>query len=695
MASKLIDLLSALASPDKQAARPADLEAQALKADQDWLATLGADPFQRAKAIETLFEQRSGNIVTTLFDKWTATSSAAGGAAVSPWINFTVSRQLATMETRERTALRCAEHLNNLFGGQFALYRRWCAALMWGDRKGSSTGPVQFQGWNTADPIGDYARMLGLSVAQVMNAISGHIREIKDDPQAPQPLRGVCQGLFDAFGPDFTGAASSGGAPAPIAEVRPAAPAPPPPPPPPAPRPFAAPLPVNQPAAGGFPLGGDTEPPGFLKPSEVPQTRYKGQSPYVLHIGTFRNGSWLSYSGPGGLVSIAGPGSGKSQCHVIPNLLQWDAPAVVLDVTGTLYDKTSKWRAANVGPVFRFAPTDPAHSHHYNPLALVSDEADYIWQESRFLAEMLIVPSAANAKVDPFFDESAKAFVTAAVAYVCYSPSPEKRTMSKLLDIISGGSALEDMINGLGAAVDVPPMPRAGTKLQEMDSKTRANILATVQTSFRAWEDVPVARVTDRCDWSPLDLRNGSAGHHPTVYICLEPREVEAYISILRVFIAQHIRMLTGKRLTETDRAKQLPILFMLDELPRLKHMPPVEEAIEIGAAFGLRIWMFAQSMGQLQQSYPNAEGMVGNCAVRVYMNPGGADELAEKLSKELGEVQGMNDSHPRRLVPAVELAGPKWANDQLVLASMTRPARVRRNFAYESPELQARMGSV
>jgi type IV secretion system protein VirD4 len=694
VASKLVDLLSALASPDKQAARPEDLEAQALKADQDWLASLGPDPFQRAKAIEAMFEQRSGTIVTTLFDKWTAKPTAAGGADVTLWINLTVSRQLAAMDPRERNALRCAEHLNSLFGGQFALYRRWCAALIWGDRKGSSTGPVQFQGWNTADPIGDYSRMLGLSAAQVMNAISGHIREIKDDPQAPQPLRGVCQGLFDAFGENLAGVASSAAAAAPIAEVRPAAPAPPPPPP--SPRAPAAPSPVNQPAAGGFPLGGDTEPPNFLKPSEAPQTKtYKAQTPYALHIGTFRNGTWLSYSGPGALVSIAGPGSGKSQCHVIPNLLQWSAPAVVLDVTGALYAKTSTWRAANVGPVFRFAPTDPARSHHYNPLAFVSDEVDQIWQESRFLAEMLIVPSAANAKADPFFDESAKALVTAAVAYVCYSPAPQQRTMSKLLDIVSGGSALEDMINGLGAAVDVPPMVRAGTKLREMDTKTRANILATVQTSFRAWEDVPVARITDRCDWSPLDLRNGSPGSHPTIYICLKPREVEAYISILRVFIAQHIRMLTGGDASESDRAKHLPVLFMLDELPRLKHMPPVAEAIEIGGNYGLRIWMFAQSMGQLQEAYPNAEGMIGNCAVRVYMNPSGADEMAEKLSKELGEVQGMGDPHPRRLVPAVELAGPKWANDQLVLAPMTKPARVRRNYAFESPELQARMGSA
>ena len=97
------------------------------------------------------------------------------------------------------------------------------------------------------------------------------------------------------------------------------------------------------------------------------------------------------------------------------------------------------------------------------------------------------------------------------------------------------------------------------------------------------------------------------------IYICLKPSEVESYTSLLRVIIGQHIRMLCD----EIPPRGSAPILFLLDELPRLKHMPPVEEAIEIGSQYGLRLWIFAQSMGQLENAYPNAAGIVGNCAVR------------------------------------------------------------------------------
>ena len=67
------------------------------------------------------------------------------------------------------------------------------------------------------------------------------------------------------------------------------------------------------------------------------------------------------------------------------------------------------------------------------------------------------------------------------------------------------------------------------------------------------------------------------------------------------MFIGQHIRILTGGAVPPRDAP---PILVMLDELPRLRYMPPVDEALNIGRKYGLRLWMFAQSVGQLQTAY-------------------------------------------------------------------------------------------
>jgi type IV secretion system protein VirD4 len=132
----------------------------------------------------------------------------------------------------------------------------------------------------------------------------------------------------------------------------------------------------------------------------------------------------------------------------------------------------------------------------------------------------------------------------------------------------------------------------------------------------------------------------------------------------------------------------------MLDELPRLRNMPPVDEALNIGRKYGLRLWMFAQSVGQLQTAYENADGMLGSCAVRIYMNPTGADGLAEKLSEELGYVESMNDNSRRRLVEAADLAGPSYRDRQIVIANGAKPVFVSKDFAYQNAEFAVRMNA-
>jgi type IV secretion system protein VirD4 len=627
--------------PDPVFASKKELELQADEDSKKWLASLGSNASERANKIEAIFAQRSQTISASHFGEWSSWTQdrQLGAIEHKGYLKCTFSRSLANMNYREREWLRVAERLNSAVDGTNKEYRGWRAAILWGDGKGqfSQSQWLGVQANEATAAVAEGMAALGLTFDRSLDALSNHAHMVANDVNANPAVQTICkQAISIATG------------------------------------------------------GGDT---GFLTPADVPTSVFKPESEYAIRLGTFDDGTWLTFSNSGALVTIAGPGSGKSQGHVIPNLLQWKAPAVVLDVKGELYDKTAKWRAANVGPVYRFAPTDPANSHHYNPLAFVSEHPDEIWKDARLLTDMLIVPS--GNKDNQFWDSKAKELVTAAVAYICVSSPPAQRNMSKLLDIIHGGAPLQEMIVGLKlspAAQAVPAMGRAATALMEMNEKTKGDVLATVQTSFHGWEDAPVARITDRCDWSPLDLKSGSAGAHPTVYICLKSSEMSIYLSILRVFIAQHIRMLTSKAQTEADRSKVLPILFLLDELPQLKEMPPVTEAIDVGAGYGLRIWMFAQSLGQLREAYPNADGMIGACVVRTYMNPSGADGLAESLSKELGYKDSLTDGSRVPKVEPAELAGPKWENLQLVFGRNTLPARLNKNPAWKDSELAARM---
>ena len=139
-----------------------------------------------------------------------------------------------------------------------------------------------------------------------------------------------------------------------------------------------------------------------------------------------------------------------------------------------------------------------------------------------------------------------------------------------------------------------------------MNEKTLSSVLQTARSSLSAWTGERIARATSKSDWNPNDLRSGS---NPTIYIYIRPNEVEAYLSLLRVFIGQHIRTLTAGVVPPQGSP---PILFMLDELPRLRNMPPVDEALNIGRKYGLRLWMFAQSVGQLERPMKMQTGCSG-----------------------------------------------------------------------------------
>ena len=166
----------------------------------------------------------------------------------------------------------------------------------------------------------------------------------------------------------------------------------------------------------------------WLGDEEIKGSVFNGDGNYKLQLGNLENtDNLLYYSEEGSLITIAPPGSGKTQCFVIPNMLHWNGAAVVLDIKGEIYDATRKWREDNVGKVYKFSPLDPKNSSSYNPMAFVRDDADYIWEDSRFLADMMIVPSGAS---DPFWENTARDVLTAVIAYVTFNNDPEDRGMT-------------------------------------------------------------------------------------------------------------------------------------------------------------------------------------------------------------------------------------------------------------------------
>ena len=600
------------------------------QSDRDLIKRLGSTTEEREKNIKKMFDEKKETLTLGIRRDYKYENGKLD--PLGQFIQFRISRNLAMMEQREREFLRTTYLLANskkLGDNQYDYYR---FAFINGNGKAS---------------IDEYNYYL----IDKDNTGSGNIEGVKDGPT----LIKYYQDQFDAsvdsainnllkvmenLGQDVSNTKH-------LNEMK------------------------NRIHGGGIWFGED----------DINESIFNSKGNYQLNLGQLQDSdTLLHYSDEGSLITIAPPGSGKTQCFVLPNMLNWKGAALVLDVKGEIYAATHKWRSKNVGQVFKFSPLDPNNSNSYNPLVFIRQDGDYIWEDSRFLADMMIVPSGAS---DPFWENMARDVLTAAVAYVSFNNEPVDRPMSKVLDLIYG-LGWDEMIIALKTNIFVAAMRQTGHALGEMEKKQRDSVLKTAQSSLSAWQGERIAKVTKKSDWNPLDLRKGS----PTIYICINPNEIDSYLSVLRVFIAQHIRMLT----TDLPPRDSAPVLFMLDELPRLKKMPPVEEALNIGRQYGIKLWMFAQSYGQLKEAYPNPEGLLGNCVVRTFMNVPLNDELATKLSDQLGYRPDNLGNTKEKLVEPLELAGPKYRDTILVLATNSKPVRIQKRFAYEDKELKNRM---
>ena len=85
-------------------------------------------------------------------------------------------------------------------------------------------------------------------------------------------------------------------------------------------------------------------------------------SQYVLQLGSLDDGTPLTFSKDGSLFTLGPAGSGKTQSFVVPNLLKWPGPAIVLDVKDELYEWTAGYREQNFGPVYKFDVFDPRYA---------------------------------------------------------------------------------------------------------------------------------------------------------------------------------------------------------------------------------------------------------------------------------------------------------------------------------------------
>ncbi|MFC3052297.1 type IV secretory system conjugative DNA transfer family protein [Kordiimonas pumila] len=393
------------------------------------------------------------------------------------------------------------------------------------------------------------------------------------------------------------------------------------------------------------------------------------------------------FTGEGSLVTIAPPGAGKGQALIIPNLLVYDGPAIVLDIKGENYDLTHEWRRDNVGPVYKFAPFEKG-SHNYNPLDFLDHKDPVkIWDGARLIATMLTVQTG---KPD-FWEGRAQDLLAAIIAQVKLNYPAKEQNMQTVLDMLYPTESDLKLIAMEMQNSPIRALKRTGNILSTMPEKQREGILDSARRHVDIWQSERVENITSSTDWLPEDFWKPP---YPTLYICIPVGQVSAYASVLRVLIGQHIDGLIANAPTREERTKKdiPPALLLIDEMPQLGYMQPIQYSIEVGRSYGLRTWMFAQSLGQLRKAYPDADGLMEMCYIQSYMNP--EFDTAKRLSDRLGSNDSLLRGKKQRIAEPQELMSEAYANTILTFARGKTPIKLFKQFAYEYPYLMGRMGT-
>ena len=417
--------------------------------------------------------------------------------------------------------------------------------------------------------------------------------------------------------------------------------------------------------------------------------------------------SYLRHDGPEHVLCFAPTRSGKGVGLVVPTLLTWPGSCIVHDIKGENWTLTSGFRSRH-GRVLLFDPTNPK-SAAYNPLLEVR-RGEWEVRDVQNVADVLVDPEGSLDRRN-HWEKTSHALLVGAILHVLYAESD--KTLAGVAAFLSDPKRPIEMTlrammatAHLGEAGPHPVIASAARELLNKSENERSGVVSTAMSFLGLYRDPVVASVTGRCDWHIRDLVEGTLP--ATLYLVVPPSDISRTKPLVRLILNQ-----IGRRLTEDLQAKgrRHRLLLMLDEFPALGRLDFFESALAFMAGYGLKSFLIAQSLNQIEKAYGPNNAILDNCHVRVSFATND-ERTAKRVSDALGtatEMRAMKNYAGHRLSPWLshlmvsrqETARPLLtpgevmqlaSSDELVLVSGVAPIRARKARYYEDIRLTERV---
>ena len=375
---------------------------------------------------------------------------------------------------------------------------------------------------------------------------------------------------------------------------------------------------------------------------------------------------YLRHDGPEHVLCFAPTRSGKGVGLVVPTLLTWPHSAIVHDIKGENWELTAGFRSS-FSRTLLFDPTNEA-SAAYNPLMEVRRGINEV-RDVQNIADVLVDPEGSLERRN-HWEKTGHSLLVGVILHVLYAE--RDKTLAGCARLLSDpdrtfAATLRAMMTTphLGERGVHPIVAQAARELLNKSENERSGVLSTAMSFLSLYRDPVIADVTSSSDWRIEDL---TAAERPvSLYLVVPPSDISRTKPLMRLMLNQ-----IGRRLTEElPERSHRKLLFMLDEFPALGRLDFFESALAFMAGYGIRSFLIAQSLNQIEKAYGPNNSILDNCHVRVAFATND-ERTAKRVSDAIGtttELRAQKNYTGHRLAP--------WLSHMMVSRQETQRALI------------------
>lgn len=322
----------------------------------------------------------------------------------------------------------------------------------------------------------------------------------------------------------------------------------------------------------------------------------------------------------GHIAVLGGAGSGKSSAIAIPSLISWNAPIFAIDIKGELSSKTINHRKAKGRNIRVFNPTD-RDSFGFNPFWILDNSTNKV-QDIKEIVNA-IVPTNPEDK-DPFWTESSQNVLSSALL----TGYENGETFVEVIEKIASNSlpVLFEWIKEKGSS----QANMFISQLADMKIETIASVgqnLSNRILVFATDSDI-ISALSKHDVITPEDLERGF-----DIYLQLPEDKLDQWQGLMTLLVNTFL-----KAFERREENNDNPILFALDEFPRLGKVQTITNGLATLRSKKITIALFMQSMAQLDLIYGKETRQVifDNCQYKAILRATD-QETQEYLSKLVG----------------------------------------------------------